>query len=224
MFVGHYSASLVAKRWVPQAPLWLLMMAAQLVDIFWAAFLLTGVERGRIVAGFTRSNPLDLYYMPFTHSLPAAVLWSIGAGLLVFALYRSSLGAAPARAVALAVACVVASHWVLDWLVHKPDLGLWGNQYKVGLGLWDYLWPSLALEYGLLLAAALYVYRDAALWRRVGGGRLLVFLLLMALIHLGNVFGRLPPSMLAVGVSGLAIYLIFAAVAAWLERRELVRV
>jgi hypothetical protein len=224
MFVGHYSASLVAKRLVPQAPLWLLMLAAQLVDIFWASFLLTGVERGRIIAGFTRSNPLDLYYMPFTHSLPAAVLWSVGAGLLVFALFRSRPGTVPARAVAIAVAMVVASHWVLDLLVHKPDLGLWGNQYKVGFGLWDYLWPALALEYGLLVAAALYVYRDSALWKRLGGKWLAVFLLAMALLHLGNVFGPLPPSMMAVGVSGLAIYLIFAAIAAWLERRELARV
>lgn len=224
MFVGHYSASLVAKRLVPQAPLWLLMLAAQLVDIFWASFLLTGVERGRIIAGFTRSNPLDLYYMPFTHSLPAAVLWSLGAGLLVFSLFRSRLGSVSARAVAMAVALVVASHWVLDWLVHKPDLGLWGNQYKVGLGLWDYLWPALALEYGLLVAAAFYVYRDTAVWKSLGGKWLALFLLAMVLLHLGNVFGPLPPSMLAVGISGLAIYLIFAAIAAWLERRELARV
>jgi hypothetical protein len=224
MFVGHYSASLVAKRLVPQAPLWLLMLAAQLVDIFWASFLLSGVERGRIIAGFTRSNPLDLYYMPFTHSLPAAVLWSVAAGLLAYAMFRSRLGTASARAVAIAVATVVASHWVLDLLVHKPDLGLWGNQHKVGFGLWDYLWPALALEYGLLVAAALYVYRDSALWKSLGGKWLAVFLLAMALLHLGSVFGPLPPSMLAVGVSGLAIYLIFAAIAAWLERRELARV
>jgi hypothetical protein len=224
MFIGHYCASLVAKRIVPDAPLWLLLLAAQLVDIFWAVFILGGVERGRIVAGFTQSNPLDLYYMPYTHSLPAAALWSVGLGLLVFALLNARLGTAAARAVALAAALVVASHWVLDWIVHKPDLGLWGDQFKVGFGLWDDLWISLALEYGLLFAAAFYLHRDARVWRAAGGRGLVVLLLVMALIHLANVFGPLPPSMTAVGWSGLAIYLLFAAAAAWLERRESMRV
>jgi hypothetical protein len=224
MFVGHYSASLVAKRLVPQAPLWLLFIAAQLVDIFWAAFLLGDIEHARIVPGFTQSNPLDLYHMPYTHSLPAALAWSVAAMALVWVAGRSRLGVFHARTVAVAVGLVVASHWALDWLVHKPDLALWGNQFKVGLGLWDFLWPALALEYGLLLGAALYLYRDNATWTRSGGKGLAVFLLAMALIQLGNIFGPLPPSMMVVGVSGLAIYLIFAAIAALLERWEFKRV
>lgn len=218
MFVGHYSASLVAKRLAPQAPLWMLFLAAQLVDVFWAAFVLTGVERGRIVPGFTASNPLDLYFMPFTHSLPAAIAWSAGAALLVFAATRGSHGGAAAR-IAVVAGLVVASHWLLDWLVHAPDLPLWGNEHKVGLGLWNHLWLSLALEYALLLGALWFLARQTAVWRQCGGWRLGAFIVIVAVIHLANVFGPPPPSMTVVGLSGLAIYLLFAAVAAWLERR-----
>jgi hypothetical protein len=82
MFVGHYGVSFVAKRYDPSLPLWLLFLAVQLLDVLWAPFVLLGIEKVRIVPGITRSNPLDLYYMPYTHSLVAALLWSLGAAVL----------------------------------------------------------------------------------------------------------------------------------------------
>lgn len=172
----------------------------------------------RLVPRFTQTNPLDLYYMPYTHSLPAALLWPIGAGLLVFAVGKTRWGSA-ARRVAVAVALVVASHWVLDRLMHKPDLGLWGDHYKVGLGLWDYLWPALGLEMACFAGAAWYLRGDAKVWQAAGGKGLGIFLGVMVLIHLGNLFGPHPPSVDALVIAALAGYLIFAAVAAWLEKR-----
>jgi hypothetical protein len=83
MFVGHYGPSLAAKALDKSIPLWVLFLAVQLVDIFWAIFVLLGIEKVRIVPGITATNPLDLYYMPYTHSLVAAVLWSILA-MIVF--------------------------------------------------------------------------------------------------------------------------------------------
>ena len=218
MFIGHYSASFVAKRLVPQAPLWLLLIAAQLVDVFWAGFIWSGVERMRLVPQFTQTNPFDLYYMPYTHSLPAALLWSTAAGLLVYAAGKARWGGMAHR-VAVAVALVVASHWVLDWLMHKPDLGLWGDQFKVGLGLWDYRWPALGVELVFFGGAALYLRANAKIWQAAGGNRLGIFLAVMVLIHFGNLFGPHPPSADALAIAALAGYLLFAAVAAWLEKR-----
>jgi membrane-bound metal-dependent hydrolase YbcI (DUF457 family) len=103
----------------------------QFLDILWAPFVLLGIEGLRIVPGFTRSNALDLYYMPYTHSLVAALLWS-GVGSLAY-----QLPARPSQPRASAIVGVaVFSHWVLDFIVHVPDLPLYDNSAKVGLGLW----------------------------------------------------------------------------------------
>ncbi len=74
MFVGHYAASFVAKTVDKRIPLWVLFIAAQAVDVFWAVLVLLGVEKVRIAPGITASNPLDLYYFPYTHSLVASFL------------------------------------------------------------------------------------------------------------------------------------------------------
>ena len=76
MFIGHYGSAFGAQHFRREFPLWLLFVAVQWLDFVWATLVLLGAERVRIVPGFTASSPLDLYYMPFDHSLPAAVIWS----------------------------------------------------------------------------------------------------------------------------------------------------
>src|SRR5215471_1915811 len=119
MFVGHYGVSFAAKKSDPEIPLWVLFVAVQLLDVAWAPLVLAGIEKVRIVPGVTASNPLDLYYMPYTHSL-------------VYALVTRRR---PAATAALIVGAAVFSHWVLDLVVHRPDLPLYDNAAKVGLGL-----------------------------------------------------------------------------------------
>src|SRR5882724_9023831 len=115
MFVGHYGVSFAAKRSAASVPLWVLFIAVQLLDVAWAPLVLLGVEKVRIVPGITATNPLDLYYMPYTHSLVAAIAWSILA-LLVFKVFSRHDGWSAAAIVGAAVF----SHWVLDLLVHRP--------------------------------------------------------------------------------------------------------
>src|SRR5436309_6155686 len=122
MFVGHYGISFAAKRLDKTIPLWVLFLAVQLLDLGWGVLVPLGVEKVRIVPGITASNPLDLYYMPYTHSLIAAVLWSLAAG----AAYRY-LARPVSRHAALFVGLAVFSHWVLDFIVHRPDLPLYEN-------------------------------------------------------------------------------------------------
>src|SRR5213075_2653334 len=151
MFVGHYGVSFAAKQAEPGLPLWVLFIAVQLLDVLWAPFVLLGIEKVRIVPGITASNPLDLYYMPYTHSLVAALLWSAGA----FVVYR--LAMPEGNTAALVVAGAVFSHWVLDFVVHRPDLPLYDNAAKVGLGLWNLPAVALGLE-ALLLSGAMWLY------------------------------------------------------------------
>jgi hypothetical protein len=209
VFVGHYSAALAAKALGPRIPLAALFLAVQLVDVAWTLLVLLGVERVRIVPGLTASSPLDLVYMPFTHSLPAALLWGAAAGLA----WRRIVGG-DARAAWL-VAAAVGSHWLLDFLVHRPDLPLWGDSAKVGLGLWDHRSLALALELGLVAAAA------ALLWRRVPAARAYVPWLCAGLtvLQLASLFGPVPGSPQAFVATALALFLGVAAAAHWLEVR-----
>src|SRR5437867_7897780 len=152
MFVGHYGVSFAAKRGDRSIPLWALFVAVQLLDVFWSMFVVFGVEKVRIVPGITASNPLDLYYMPYTHSLVAALLWSA----VAFLGYRSA-AAQKSGAAALIVSAAVFSHWVLDLLVHRSDLPLYDDSAKVGLGLWNLPVLAFGLEI-LLLFGGMWLY------------------------------------------------------------------
>ena len=114
--------------------------------------MLLGVEKVRIVPGITATNPLDLYYMPYTHSLIGALLWSV-AGAVGYYLFRKQNGWSPAALVGAAVF----SHWVLDFLVHRPDLPLYGDSFKVGLGLWNYRAFAFALEIVVLFSGCICI-------------------------------------------------------------------
>jgi len=81
MFVGHYGASFAGKALNRSVPMWVLFAAVQLLDVFWSIFVLLGIEKVRIVPGITRTNPLDLYFMPYTHSLVGAIFWALALNL-----------------------------------------------------------------------------------------------------------------------------------------------
>lgn len=210
MFVGHYGVSFAARRFYPSVPLWVFFVAVQLLDVVWAPLILLGIEHVRIVPGITASNPLDLYYMPYTHSLVAAVAWA-GAAYLGWRVWRARGAAAGAAA---AVAAAVFSHWILDAVVHRPDLPLYDNTAKVGLGLWNQPIAAFALESILLLGgAALYVRmsgaRRTAVWIFAAG---------MLAVHTIAFFGAPPETPVMAAVMAFGSYAILAGVAAWIER------
>jgi len=213
MFVGHYGVSFAARRLDHSPPLWLLFIAVQLLDVLWAPFVLLGIERARIVPGITASNPLDLYYMPYTHSLVAALLWSA----VALALYRLRREGSGSRTAAVIVGLAVFSHWVLDFVVHRPDLPLYDDTAKVGLGLWNRPALAFALEAAVLFGGmALYL----------GGQRgprlpMILFGLGMLVVQAYVFFGPPPISIQAAALTALASYTVFAAVASWLESKRL---
>jgi hypothetical protein len=211
MFVGHYGVSFAARRIDERIPLWVLFVAVQLLDVLWAPLVLLGIEKVRIVPGATASNPLDLYYMPYTHSLVAAVAWSCVAGIIY------QVVALPAqRRASIVVALAVFSHWVLDFLVHRPDLPVFGNAAKVGLGLWNAPTLALGLEIALL-------FGGIALWGRRSRGsflQTLVFGALMVAIQCYVFFGPPPASDRSAAVTALVAYALFAFVIGCLHDRR----
>ncbi len=212
MFVGHYGPSFAAKKADTSIPLWVLFLAVQLLDVGWGVFVLLGVEKVRIIPGFTKSNPLDLYYMPYTHGLITALLWSAGAMLL----YRFFWKSATTRA-GLIVAAAVFSHWVLDFIVHIPDLPLYGNTAKVGLGLWNY--PAIALPLEIVVfVGGLWMYFSTGIKRRM---QFVVLGIGMFAIQIATFFGPPPPSAKLAAAEALIAYFLFAGLIAWMERREM---
>ena len=211
MFVGHYGVSFAAKKFAPSVSLATLFIAVQLLDVGWSLLVLLGIEKVRIVPGITATNPLDLYYMPYTHSLVAALLWSGAA----FVIYRLGMPRAP-RSDALIVGGAVFSHWVLDFLVHRPDLPLYGDSAKVGMGLWNFPAFALALEVALLFGG-LWMYFRTGVTRRTG---MIIFAVLMVALQVVVFFGPPPGSDRAAAMTALAGYAVFAAVIGLLERRH----
>ncbi len=216
MFVGHYGVSFAAKRGDKTIPLWVLFLAVQLLDVFWGAFVLLGIERVRIVPGITASNPLDLYYMPYTHSLAAALLWSLGA----YVAYRMIRAFRASHGAALLVAVAVFSHWVLDVIVHRPDLPLIDDAPKVGLGLWNYPAPAFLLEIAVLFGGMVLYLRSTTATSTLGRYGFPVFGVVMLVVQAMAFFGAPPPSDRVAAIEALVFYAAFAAVAAWLERRR----
>ena len=213
MFVGHYGVSFIAKREDPSIPLWVLFLAVQWLDVMWAPLVLLGVEKVRIVPGFTATNPLDLYYMPYTHGLIAAVLWSIAAARAYQMMRRATTRSS------VLVGLAVFSHWILDFLVHRPDLPLYDNTAKVGLGLWNF--PRVAF----LLEAALLLGGIVAYLRRVPTRRtaIVIFGVVMLSIQAYVFFGPPPASPTAAASTALVAYFLFALVIWWLADRPTAR-
>lgn len=210
MFVGHYAAALAAKAAEPRAPLWTYVAAAQLIDIGWSALVVAGIER----LSFDPSLPgsaLVLEHMPWTHSLPAALLWSLAGALAVRGLLKL-----PWRA-AIMVGLVVFSHWLTDLLVHRPDLALWPGGTKVGLGLWNLPVVEQAVEIGLIaLAAIAWTAGRKAAGRHAWPAALFVAILL--LVQIVAMMTPIPASTTGFGVNALAVYLALTAIA-WLVDR-----
>ena len=215
MFVGHYGPAFALKRWEPRVPLVALMLAVQIVDVAWSIFIVTGIEEVRFVPGITASNALDLVYMPFTHSLVAAFAWAIAGGVVAWLV----TGRVTPR-IGIAVGLAVVSHWLLDLLMHRPDLPMFDTSWKVGLGLWDYKWPGAAVELATLLAGlALYATGTRAR-DRIGSLGLAAFTAVLVLAHVFRLVGPEPTTVPAMAGAALVSYVGFAALAAWIDRHR----
>jgi hypothetical protein len=209
MFIGHYGVALAARSVERRLPLWAYFIAVQWVDILWCVLVYLGVERVHIEPGVNPSSPLIFDYYPYTHSLLAGILWSAAA----FGLYRLVARSGGTRRAGVVLALAVLSHWFLDLLVHLPDLDLVTESHKVGLGLWRHPAIETAVEFALVVAGLVLYFRASpglSLRRRIA---LVALCVTIGVVQLAGSFGPPPPSVKAMAVAGLALYLIFAALA-----------
>jgi membrane-bound metal-dependent hydrolase YbcI (DUF457 family) len=213
MFIGHFAVAFAAKKAAPKTSLATLIAASQLVDLLWPLFLMFGWEHARIEIGNTVVTPLDFYDYPITHSLAGALGWSLLFGGVYY--LRKKM---PREAVIAGL--VVFSHWLLDLITHRPDLPLINNEsMKFGLGLWNNFAGTVIVEFGLF-AIGIYLYYSATSARNKTGTYALVSLLaLLAIIHLGNLFGPPPPDVTMIAAAGNAMWL-FVVWGWWIDKNR----
>ena len=232
MFIGHYGVSFAIKAIDRSIPLWILFIAVQLVDVLWGVFVLTGIEKVRIVPGITATNPLDLYYMPYTHSLVGALFWSVF-GVGVYWLMSSRRENHPVAEAAprllrkegsflsaLLIGLAVFSHWILDLIVHRPDLPLYDDTFKMGFGLWNFPAIAFGLEIILLFGGMLLYLRSTTAANAIGKFGIPILGLILIAAQSVIFFGAPPTSAAAAALMALISYLLFAGAIFWLERQR----
>lgn len=201
MFIGHNAVAFASRRVAPRTSLGVLTAAVMLPDLIWPIFLLLGIEHVRISPGATRFTPLDFYDYPWSHSLVMTIAWGVAFAIAYWAVTRYGRGA-------VVVALCVISHWVLDFIVHRPDLPLWPNGPKFGLGLWNHPVATIGIE-SAMLAIGILIYRDVTKPRdRIGSIAFWAFVIFLAAIYAANASGPLPPNWRAIAYLGLASWLL----------------
>jgi membrane-bound metal-dependent hydrolase YbcI (DUF457 family) len=216
MFIGHFAVGFAAKRFAPRTSLGWLLAAPLFLDLIWPVFVLAGIEVVRIDPGNTAFTPLDFVSYPWSHSLLMTVVWSV----ILAGLYQATTRYWPGTIV---IAVGVASHWLLDFLTHRPDLPLVpGVPTKVGLGLWNHVFATVGVEVIMLAVGVALYARATRPATRVGSVGFWAFLALVALLYAGAVYGEPPPNPTALALTGLGAWL-FVVWAAWFDRNRVAR-
>jgi membrane-bound metal-dependent hydrolase YbcI (DUF457 family) len=212
MFVGHYAVGFAAKRAAPRTSLGFLIAAAVLLDLLWPVFLLLGWEEVSVTRGPTPFLNLDFVSYPISHSLATTIGWALLAGGAYWAATRY-------RAGAVWIAILVASHWILDFVTHRPDLPLWPGGPRVGLGLWSSTFKTIAVEEAMLAVGLWICVVHTSPRDRIGRWGFVGFVVFILAIYVSSIASPPPPSARAVAWVGLAS-LILPLWAGWFDRHR----
>lgn len=216
MFIGHFAVGFAAKRLAPGTSLGLLIGAPIALDLLWPAFVLAGWEEVRIDPGNTAFTPLAFVHYPWSHSLAMAAVWGAVLALAYWAFKRYRAGAA-------VLGFAVVSHWVLDAIVHRPDLPLYpGGAARIGLGLWNSVAGTIAVEAALFVAAVWLYARGTKPEDRTGRYAFQAFAAFLAVTYIGNAAGPPPPGAREVALVTLAMW-VFPFWAWWFDSHRVSR-
>ena len=212
MLIGHYGPAFIIKAIDKRVPLWGLFIAVQVPDIIWGILILLGVEKANINPSLT-SNPLDLSYMPYSHGLLSCIVYSllIVAVLLFFKVKKD---------VAWWISFAVFSHWLLDFLSHRPDLPVYGDTMKIGLGLWNYPTLAVIVEVGIFVVGAIWYAVAVVGFKRWAA--VLFWLFVVVAVIASSVRGdsMSPSSASLVAVSALCFYVVATIIIYILEKTD----
>lgn len=223
MFMGHYGPAVWDTQrghGTPLVTLWQAFLAVQAMDIVFGILAILGLE------GQNLSSDMPVFNIPYSHSLVSSIVIALICGGL-FRMFKPSAGIKGFWV----ITALVFSHWVLDLIVHRPDLPLYpGSEIMMGLGVWNYPWPAYLLEMGLVFAGFWY-------WKRVTIARSMrysiglwsVFVFMAAIqaviilkqgldVEAGMFDPSSGPQGVMLGVSALLTYAVLAGLIAWIEQ------
>jgi len=210
MFIGHFAVAFASRRVAPRTSLAWLLAATQFADILWPIFLLLGWEHVRIDPTATRFSPLDLYDFPWSHSLAALTVWATVFAGIYWGVTRYRRGA-------IVLWFCVLSHWVLDWIAHRPDMPLYPGSLRFGLGLWNSVPGTMIVEL-IMLAAGVWLYTRATRPRdRIGRYGFATYILFLLASYIGDRFSEPPPSVQALIWAAVIFIPLFVVWAAWFD-------
>ena len=218
MFIGHFALGFAAKRATPRTSLATLFGAAQLADLAWPVLLAAGAETVRIDPGNTAFTPLDFVSYPYSHSLLLLAVWGIAYG----AVYRAATKR-NGRTFAV-LAGLVMSHWVLDFVTHRPDMPLYPGGPKVGLGLWNSTPATLAIEIALYAAGTAVYVRATRPRDRIGRYGLAALWVLLMAAYASNLTAPPPPSVTAIVLASIPGAALILGLAWWVDSHRVVDV
>jgi len=211
MFVGHYALGFYLKKKNMGVPLWLIFLGVQFVDLLWAIFIMLGIERASFNPDASVFLRAVYEYYPFTHSLITSATIALLASYLVYKLFNKKW--------AIVTGIAIVSHWFLDLIVHAPDVPLFFDSYKLGLGLWNFPVLTLLLEVGLLTAGLWYFLKsleDKRTKKWVIG-----LYLFLTIFYIGSFFApAVPPTTMQIGIFGLLVYAGVPALAYFAEKKK----
>jgi hypothetical protein len=213
MFLGHFGVGFGAKAIAPKVSLGSLFLAAQFIDLLWPTFLLMGIERVEIDPGNTKVTPLNFVHYPISHSLLTVVGWAVLFGVVYYLLRRYPRGA-------IVLGLAVVSHWLLDLVVHRPDLPLYpGGSELFGFGLWSSVGTTLAIEFSIFTLGVWLYVRSTTASDAIGQWALWSLVAFLVAIYFSNLWGPPPPSVTALAWVGQAQWLLIAW-GYWVDRHR----
>jgi hypothetical protein len=151
MFIGHFGVAYFVKKKQPDIPLWLLFISVFLLDFIGSIFFLCRIESATLTPTAETNPFLQIKsVIPYSHSLTSAIIISIICFIIFWIIKK--------RNWAWILPLCIMSHWLLDLIIHLPDLSIFfHSSYKLGFGLYRHLYLTYFLEIILLSSGWLFL-------------------------------------------------------------------
>ena len=216
MFIGHFGVGFAAKKIINKPSLGTLFFASQFIDLLWPIFLIFGIEKVSIDPGNTVVTPLNFIYYPFSHSLFGVLVWALLFGVVYYFIkkdFRTSIW----------LGVLVLSHWILDFITHRPDLPLfiWSNSPLLGLGLWNSFFGTIIIESAIFVVGVYFFITVTKAKNKIGIYSLWSLIIFFIIIYIANLFGPPPESVAAIKYVSLTQWLLIAW-AYWIDRNRMI--